>query len=88
MKSKQNLFRVRVLYPALAIMVSVILRVSVAPSVGAGLTTAQEAGRRLAPAERQAIAAFERRVKNYLKLREQAKQKTPKLAKESTPEHL
>lgn len=41
------------------------------------------------PAEhRQAVAAFEARVKEYSKLRESLEEKLPKLPKESTPEQI
>ena len=40
------------------------------------------------PSEKQVIAAFEKRVKDYVKLREQVKQKAPKLKKNSTPEQI
>jgi len=38
--------------------------------------------------DKQTISAFENRVKNYLKLRNQVKAKLPKLSKSSTPEQL
>ncbi len=38
--------------------------------------------------DKQAIAAFEGRVKDYLKLRTQVKDKSPKLSKDSTPEQI
>ena len=38
--------------------------------------------------DKQAIAAFENRVKEYVKLRNQVKQKIPKLSKKSTPEEI
>ena len=42
----------------------------------------------LSPADKQAIARFERRVKNYVKLRTQIKNRLPKLSKDSTPEQI
>ena len=38
--------------------------------------------------DKQAIALFERRVKDYVKLRNQVKAKLPKLSKDSTPEQI
>ena len=38
--------------------------------------------------DKQAVAAFEGRVKDYLKLRTQVKDKLPKLSKDSTPEQI
>jgi hypothetical protein len=38
--------------------------------------------------DKSAISAFERRVKDYMKLRNQLKDKAPKLSKDSTPEQL
>lgn len=38
--------------------------------------------------DKQTISAFENRVKNYVKLRNQVKAKLPKLSKSSTPEQL
>jgi len=40
------------------------------------------------PIDKQAVAAFEGRVKDYLKLRTQVKDKLPKLSKDSTPEQI
>jgi ABC-type transporter MlaC component len=42
----------------------------------------------VSPAEKQLIKAFDKRVKQYVKLRDSAKAKAPKLAKESTPEQI
>jgi hypothetical protein len=42
----------------------------------------------VSPTDKSAIAAFERRVKDYIKLRNQLKDKAPKLSKDSTPEQL
>ena len=38
--------------------------------------------------QKQAVAAFEERVKNYVKLREELEGKLPKLSKDSTPEQI
>jgi len=48
----------------------------------------QKQNSQLSAADRQAIMAFENRVKNYLKLRNQVKSKLPRLAKKSTPEQI
>jgi hypothetical protein len=37
---------------------------------------------------RQAVSAFEQRVKDYVKMRERLEEKLPKLSKESTPEQI
>jgi hypothetical protein len=42
----------------------------------------------ISPADKEVIKAFDERVKEYLKLRESAKAKAPKLAKDSTPEQI
>ena len=42
----------------------------------------------VSPTDKSAISAFERRVKDYIKLRNQLKDKAPKLSKDSTPEQL
>ena len=40
------------------------------------------------PAEKEIIKAFDERVKQYMKVRSDVKDKAPKLAKESTPEQI
>lgn len=42
----------------------------------------------LSPAEKQTIKRFEKRVKQYVQLRERVKRRAPKLAKDSTPEQI
>ncbi|HEV2826889.1 MAG TPA: hypothetical protein VGW76_04745 [Pyrinomonadaceae bacterium] len=42
----------------------------------------------ISPAEKQIIKAFDERVKQYIKLRQDIKAKAPKLAKDSTPEQI
>lgn len=49
------------------------------PQVSQGVVSAQD---------KQAIAAFEKRVKEYANLREQLEDKMPKLAAKSTPEQI
>jgi hypothetical protein len=46
----------------------------------------QKTNSTLSPVDRQAVARFETRVKNYIKLRNQVKSKLPSLSKDSTPE--
>lgn len=48
----------------------------------------QKENSQLSAADKQAVAGFEDRVKNYLKLRTQVKDKLPKLSKDSTPEQI
>ena len=48
----------------------------------------QKQNSQLSAVDKQAITAFENRVKNYLKLRNQVKSKLPRLAKKSTPEQI
>jgi len=42
----------------------------------------------LSPVDKQTIARFETRIKNYVRLRNQVKAKLPKLSKDSTPEQI
>jgi ABC-type transporter MlaC component len=42
----------------------------------------------ISPAEKETIKRFEKRVKQYVKLRNQVKGKLPKLSKDSTPEQI
>lgn len=42
----------------------------------------------ISSADKQAISSFESRVKNYVKLRNEVKDKLPKLSKDSTPEQI
>jgi hypothetical protein len=42
----------------------------------------------LAPEDKATVASFNKRVKEYVKLRNQAKAKAPKLSKDSTPEQI
>jgi hypothetical protein len=48
----------------------------------------QKQNSEISGADKQAIDAFESRVKDYLKLRTQIKDKLPKLSKDSTPEQI
>jgi hypothetical protein len=50
--------------------------------------TAPKSGPELSPADKQAVAEFESRVKDYMKLRNTVKEKLPKLSKDSTAEQL
>jgi hypothetical protein len=61
--------------------------VCLALSAGAIVAAAQT--HKLSEAEKQTIETFEKRVKEYLKLRNQVKEKLPvKLSKDSTPEQI
>ncbi len=53
-------------------------------SVGTQTTIAQS----LAPADKNIVAAFEKRVKEYAKLRDDLATKMPKLSKEAKPEEI
>jgi hypothetical protein len=56
---------------------------------GAAQTTVQQkTASQLSPTDKQAIARFEGRVKNYVKLRTQIKNRLPSLSKDSTPEQI
>lgn len=56
---------------------------------GAAQTTVQQKpASQLSPTDKQAISRFEGRVKNYVKLRTQIKNRLPKLSKDSTPEQI
>jgi len=89
MKQMQQQLKVRALSLSLVVIVSLVLCLTIPFRARSGSMPQQ--GR--APAtpsagEKQSIAAFEARVKNYLKLRDQVKQKAPKLSKKSTPEQI
>lgn len=51
-------------------------------------TVQQKTASQLSPTDKQAIARFEGRVKDYVKLRTQIKNRLPKLSKDSTPEQI
>lgn len=57
-----------------------------AASIGAQTTATTEV--KLTPQEKQLIANFDRRVKDYLKQRDRVKKKLTPLSKESTPEQI
>lgn len=58
-------------------------------ALSAGLVVATTQTQKLTDAEKHTIATFEKRVKEYLKLRNQVKEKLPtKLSKDSTPEQI
>src|SRR6185503_6978560 len=48
----------------------------------------QKSNAQLSPTDRQAVARFETRVKDYVKLRNRVKSKLPGLSKDSTPEQI
>jgi hypothetical protein len=53
-----------------------------------GLGTESTIAQALAPSEKNIVAAFEKRVKEYSKLREDLETKMPKLSKEAKPEEI
>jgi hypothetical protein len=57
-------------------------------SFGTPGQTGQKTGPELSPADKQAVAEFESRVRDYVKLRNTVKDKLPKLSKDSTAEQL
>ena len=73
-----------------ALLLTLIWSLSVLPilSGNGAAQVQQKQNSQLSAADRQAIMAFENRVKNYLKLRNQVKSKLPRLAKKSTPEQI
>jgi len=81
MRNKYDLKK-RVLF----IVCALLLSISSAASAEAQ-TTATSAVK-LTPQEKQLIASFDRRVKDYLKQRERAKKKLTPLSKEATPEQI
>jgi hypothetical protein len=66
------------------------LRIFVFLSICVSLTAGQSARSepQLSPADKQAVAEFESRVKDYVTLRNAVKGKLPKLSKDSTAEQL
>lgn len=48
----------------------------------------QTAPAAVSPKDKRAITAFEKRVKEYVKLRERVERRMPKLSKDSTPEQI
>lgn len=71
---------------------AVIICLSVMPvrsSSGSSVSVQkQESQDGVSPQQRQLISTFEKRVKEYVKLRERLEEKLPKLPKESTPERI
>lgn len=65
---------------------ALIISLSLLPGTNAQIQ--QKENSQISAADKQAIAAFESRVKDYLKLRTQVKDKLPKLSKDSTPEQI
>jgi hypothetical protein len=73
------------LAPAVAILFSLLMLTSLSTAVAQQSPVVERA---LSAREKQTIAAFEKRVKQYLKLRGRVKGKVPKLSKDSTPEQI
>lgn len=77
----------------LAVGAAVLLCLSLMPSAFIATpvfaqTQAQGTQVSLSAAEKRMVATFEKRVKNYIKLRERVEGKLPKLSKDSTPEQI
>jgi len=70
----------------IGLALSLMLSVSLLPPSRA--QTQMKSDSQLSPVDKQAIARFEGRVKNYVKLRDRVKSKLPKLSKDSTPEQI
>lgn len=79
----QKLKAVRLLLVALALSLIIV-------SSGSYLTHAQiqKSGPPISEADKQAIKLFEGRVNDYVKLRNQVKEKLPRLSKDSTAEQI
>jgi Skp family chaperone for outer membrane proteins len=81
---------------ALATMLGVVFSFSILSSAKSrleGLVSPQDVvkmheKRIVSPQEKRTVAAFERRVKQYVKLRDRVKTRLPKLSKDSTPEQI
>lgn len=55
---------------------------------GESLSQTQNSQSGTSPGDKRVIATFEKRVKDYVKLRNRVKAKAPKLSKDSTPEQI
>ena len=64
----------------------VLMVVSFASTVGEAASRQEQTG--VSAQDKSTIAAFNKRVKDYVKLRNRAKAKVPKLSKDSTPEQI
>ena len=73
----------QLLFIALALPITLMASPSSARAQVTQTTTAQ-----LSPVDKDAVKRFERRVKDYVKVRNAAKAKLPKLSKDSTPEQI
>jgi hypothetical protein len=71
----------------LALQFFLLASLLICPGVIRG-QTGQPTPPELSPADKEAVANFESRVKDYLKLRNAEKEKLPKLSKDSTAEQL
>ena len=71
---------------ALALLMTFAPTLSAAAQSTAARSQDPRAG--LSARDRQTVAAFEERVKQYVKLREGLEEKLPKLSKEATPEQI
>lgn len=82
---KQKIKKCKVLAGAVALMLC--LTVVPMPLAGHNLQTSKSQAN-ISARDKQAVAAFEKRVKEYSKMREQIEEQMPKLSKESTPEEI
>lgn len=74
------------LFISFALSVTVFLSPNLLPAVSAQV--AQKSDAQLSSADKQAVTRFEKRAKDYVKLRNQVKNKLPSLSKDSTPEQI
>jgi hypothetical protein len=71
-----------------AVIIGVVALCLLSPAASAFAWQGQSPQAVMSAADRQAVAAFEGRVKDYAKMREQLEEKLPKLSKEATPEQI
>ena len=73
-----------------AVALTLCLTLALSASTGAQTTTVQKQDplANLSAKDKQIVAAFEKRVKEYVRLRERLEGKMPKLSKDATPEQI
>jgi len=73
-----------------AMALTLCLTLALSASTGAQTTAGQKQDplANLSAKDKQTVAAFEKRVKEYVKLRERLEGKMPKLSKDATPEQI
>ena len=69
-------------------LAAVVCCLSLAPTSQVAFAQAQGAKVALSAAEQQTVATFEKRVKEYVSMREELEGKMPKLSKEAKPEQI